>query len=156
MRFRFRVLTHKQIQLRLESIFLLWFLVFLALFGAIFLINFATVSQRITELPLSDQLLAKMVLVNQTRDLAKYYGLAMLVYCVFVWFYVIVYSNRLTGPVYNMTKTLERAAKKGLIPKNIKFRKTDAFPELEIAFNDFLKSIADKAPDLLEKPSPKN
>jgi methyl-accepting chemotaxis protein len=144
MNLRFKIITHKKIQLRLASIFLLWFVVFGALFALIFLTNFSATSDLARSLPFTDQLLANMVLVRQTQDLAWRYGLAMLGYCLFVWTYILVYSHRITGPVHKLTLILKKAAETGEAPKSIRFRKTDAFPELEKAFNEFLESQSKK------------
>lgn len=48
-------------------------------------------------------------------------------------------SHRVAGPIYNMTKHLEKLNKTGEI-KEVKFRENDYFSELESEFNKFIKS----------------
>ncbi|MBN8554543.1 MAG: methyl-accepting chemotaxis protein [Deltaproteobacteria bacterium] len=144
---RFHILTHKPVQMKLASVFLLWFIVFIASFLLLFAINFSMASSRTQELSMvHDRLLTNAILVDQTKNLAFYYGIASLVYFVLVWIYMLVYSHRLTGPVFKLTHHLDRATKAGEIPKPIKFRKSDAFHELAESFNHFVVMLEKERP----------
>lgn len=91
-----------------------------------------------------DQLLTKTILVDQTRELAVWYGLVFLAYIVLTWVYVVVFSHRMTGPVYKLTKLLERATERKEWPEKLKLRNTDAFPQLCLAFNQFIEVMKQK------------
>ena len=49
----------------------------------------------------------------------------------------LVISHKVAGPIYRLTKHLKDHDRSNVVP--VKFRKGDHFPELEEAFNDFLK-----------------
>jgi methyl-accepting chemotaxis protein len=91
-----------------------------------------------------DQLLTRTVLVDQTKELAIWYGIAFLTYILLTWAYVVVFSHRMTGPVYKMTKLLERATEKQEWPEKLKLRNSDAFPQLSLAFNQFVEVMKQK------------
>lgn len=138
---RMRFLTHSKVQLQFASMFLLWFVVLLATFVLIFFATFQAESLRTNDMQIHDQLITKMLLVEQIKHLALWYGLAAFFYIVLTCIYVLAFSHRMTGPVYKLTKILEKAAKDREWPKNITFRKTDAFPELAVAFNQYCEAM---------------
>jgi methyl-accepting chemotaxis protein len=138
--FRRKILTHRAVQIRLASVCLLWLLAFAAVFGFIFLLNYEFSSGRTEMMMIHDQLLAKVILLDQSRQLLIWYGFAALVYFILLWCYLIVYSHRLTGPIYKITQTLQKAAESGEFPPKISFRRHDAFPELAKAFNQLLEN----------------
>ena len=49
----------------------------------------------------------------------------------------LVLSHKVAGPLYRLTKHLQGHNRGNITP--VKFRKGDYFPEIEEAFNDFLK-----------------
>lgn len=49
----------------------------------------------------------------------------------------LVLSHKVAGPLYRLTKHLQGHDRNNIPP--VKFRKGDYFPEIEKAFNDFLK-----------------
>lgn len=49
----------------------------------------------------------------------------------------LILSHKVAGPLYRLTKHLQGYDKNNIPP--LKFRKGDYFPEIEKAFNDFLK-----------------
>ena len=49
----------------------------------------------------------------------------------------LVISHKVAGPIYRLTKHLKNHNKNNIVP--VKFRKGDYFPEIEEAFNEFLK-----------------
>lgn len=138
---RWQVFTHRGIQVKLALVFFLWFAVFVISFGFIYLINYKTASDRTLGMLLHDQLMTRMILISQTKELAVSYGLAAIVYMVLACVHLMVYAHRLTGPVFKLTKHLERAMEEGKLPGPITFRKTDAFPELAQTFNAFLERV---------------
>src|SRR4051812_7207320 len=109
---RLKFLTHKKVQFQLASIFLLWFLGMIATFGMIFFMNFKSLSARTESMSIHDQLLTKLLLLDQTKELAIWYGSAAFGYIFLIWIYVLVYSHRLTGPIYKLTQTLNEATQK--------------------------------------------
>lgn len=135
---RKQFLTHKSTQIKLASVFLLWFMVFVALFGFIYFTNFSSFTAGTEGLHFSDELLIKMLLIQQGKELTLYYGMAALGYIALVWLYMIVYSHRLTGPIYKMTRILKNATHNKDWPEDLKFRKNDAFSELAKAFNEYV------------------
>jgi len=142
---RYRILTHKGVQVRLASVFLLWFLVFSSIFVSIFFFQFSDASIKMEGLKIHDQLTAKMLLVDQARDLAIWYGGIVLCFSILLWVYMMVYSHRLTGPIYKLEKTLERCIHNKALPdKPLIFRKTDAFHELADKFNQFIETACRK------------
>lgn len=143
---RWRVLTHKRVQIQLASIFLLWFVVFIAGTATIFMVSFSSVSDRTKDMLIHDKLLTNMLLVEQTKQLALYYGLATLVYLILAWSYVLVYSHRLTGPVYKLTRIIDKAIHNKTWPDRITLRKTDAFPELAQKWNELVKIMKEDSP----------
>lgn len=160
--FRRKFITHKKVQFRLASIFLVWFFVFISIFGAIYVFNFSAASNRTEGMLIHDQLLTKMLLVDQTKDLAIWYGLAAVVYIIFCWGYLLIYSHRLTGPIYKMNMILDKAIKNRSFPERIKFRKEDAFHDLADKFNEWLDVVhpegnkpskaSDYNPDIVKSP----
>ncbi len=136
---RLRFLTHSQVQLRLATTFAIYFFAFMAVMTFIFLFNFASLSERAESLPIHDQLLTKILLVDQGRNLAFGYGLAVSLYCFLMWAYLLIYSHRLTGPIYKINKTLEKALDAKEWPSPITLRKSDAFHELAETLNRFLE-----------------
>ncbi len=136
---RRNVLTNWRVQLRIALVFLLWFIVFLGVFGSIFVINYTSASSRTDGMNIHDQLMTKMILVQQTKDLALYYGLAAVAYLILVAIYFVVYAHRLTGPVYKITKILEKAKHNREWPSPVHLRKGDAFMELAKALNDYIE-----------------
>jgi len=143
--FRLRVLTHGKTQIRLASLFVLWFVVFVIIFATIFFINFADLSSRTEGLRIHDQLATKMLLVEQSRDLALWYGGGALVFAILMWIYMMVYSHRLTGPIYKLERVLEKAIHNRQLPdKPLNFRQTDAFHEMARLFNEFVEKVCRK------------
>jgi HAMP domain-containing protein len=138
---RLKFVTHRKVQTKLALSLIVWFVVFLAVFVSIFLFNFKMASGKTDGMIMHDQLLAKALLVEQTKDLALWYGLAFVVYLVLSWVYIMVYSHRMTGPVFKLTKLLDESAQKQQWPEHLKFRKKDAFPELASAFNRFVEAM---------------
>ena len=136
---RVRFLSNRRVQFRLASVFLMWLLAFLSIFGFIFYMNFAMFSERTAAMNIHDQLLTKLLLVEQSKTLALWYGLAILAYIFLMFSYVLVYSHRLTGPIDKITKIFEKAAESGEFPKKIILRKSDSFTELADAINKFIE-----------------
>lgn len=120
------------------------FMFFIASVFVIFANNFSSASDRTKGLMIHDKLLTNAILVDQTRDMFLYYGLAAVAYFLLVWIYMLVYSHRLTGPVYKLTRHLEKASQSDELPKHIKFRKGDAFHELADSFNKFVTHLENK------------
>ena len=136
--FRKQFITHREVQLKLAGVFLFWFFVFIAVFGFIYVFNFSSTSDRTKGMVIHDQLLTNMLLVDQTKELALYYGLAALGYVVLVFFYLLVYSHRLTGPIYKMNMILDKAIHNREWPDHLSFRKSDAFSDTSDKFNQLM------------------
>jgi hypothetical protein len=113
-------------------------------FSFIFFQNFKLASERTARMSVHDQLLTKSVLVDQTKDLAVWYGLAFFTYIILTWFYVVVFSHRMTGPIFKLTRLLEQAAEKEEWPGKFTLRGSDAFPQLASAFNRFVETMKAK------------
>ena len=141
---RWRVLTHKKVQVQLASLFLIWFAVFIVGAALLFLISFSTASDRTQGMLIHDKLVTNMLLVEQTREIAMYYGFATAAYVLLAWAYVIVYSHRLTGPVYKITKMMNEAIEKKTWPDEVHFRTSDAFHEMADTFNRLMASLKEK------------
>jgi sensor histidine kinase YesM len=94
-----------------------------------------------------DQLLTRKLLVDQSMDLAVWYGGSVLIFCVLLWIYMLVYVHRLTGPIYKLQQLLEKCTHNRSLPEyDLKFRKGDGFHELADKFNDFVQMLKkDKA-----------
>lgn len=117
---------------------MVWLLAFVAIFCLIFFVNFAAFSERAESMSIHDQLLTKVLLVEQSKSLALWYGIAIVAYIALMFVYVLAYSHRLTGPIYKITKIFEHAAQSGDLPKKIVLRKSDAFTELADAINKYI------------------
>jgi len=126
------------VQAKLASVFLVWFCLFLAVFGFIFVMNYQMASARTDGMSIHDQLLTRMLLIQQTKDLAFYYGLSACAYVLLVFAYLIVYSHRITGPIHKLNKLLLKSTHNREWPSPIKFRKNDAFTDLAKNFNSFI------------------
>lgn len=142
---RLKFLTHSKVQFQLATTLIIWFFVLVTIFAFIFFQNFKLASQRTDGMSIHDQLLTKTLLVEQTKDLAVWYGAIFLAYIVLTWAYVVVFSHRMTGPVYKMTKLLERAAENKEWPGKFTLRNSDAFPQLATAFNHFVEVMKSKS-----------
>lgn len=141
---RLRFLTHSGVQIRLASVFLIWFAAFIGIFGFIFFINFSSISEKAESMTIHDQLLTKVLLVEQSKNLAVWYGIAIFAYVLLMWLYILVYSHRLTGPVFKITQILKKSAEQGEWPKKITLRKSDAFVDLADAVNAFTEAMNKK------------
>lgn len=140
--FRFKVVTHKDVQFRLATAAMLWFLVFAAALAALFFFNYVHIAERTQDLNIHDELVTRMLLVQQAKELAFWYGGSIFVFMVLIWFYLTVYSHRLTGPIYKFEKMLEKCIhNKSLPERELKFRKTDAFHGMADLFNQFVETI---------------
>lgn len=126
--------------MKLASVFLLWFSLFALAFAAMFFIQFSEVSSRTEGMLIHDQLTTKMLLVDQAKGLALWYGGGAFLFAVLMWSYMMVYSHRLTGPIYKMERMLEKCIhNKSLPDRKLSFRRTDAFHELAGLFNEFIE-----------------
>ena len=141
---RKKFITNRKVQVALATTFLVWFAAFLAIFVLIFFNTFNQFSTRSELLMTHDQLITKMLLVEQSKELALWYGISTFVYLALMWVYMLIYSHRLTGPISKITKILENAAKEEQWPADVKFRKGDAFTELASAFNHFANKMKSK------------
>ena len=149
-KFRSHILTHRGLQLKIAGILVVSFVVFVALAGFLFVNNYQNVRTMSDGLEAHDSLMAKLLLVKQSKDLFWKFGFAMLAYMLCVSSYLMIYIHRMTGPVYKLTKVLEQAVQNNSWPKNIKFRKSDAFPELEQNFNYFLINFGERRQNFSE------
>jgi methyl-accepting chemotaxis protein len=141
---RLKFLTYRKVQLRLVGIVLVCLLLFMGFFSVVYMNAVANAPGRTKEVVVQDQLITQMLLVEQTRDLAVIYGFAAFIFILLICFYLIVYSNRLTGPIFKLTRIIETSVTQGELPKPVRFRKDDAFKELAEAFNKFLETVEKK------------
>lgn len=153
---RWRVLTHRKVQFRLASVFLFWVVAFLAISACIYFLHFASAASRAEQLPLHDELLTKMLLVDQARELILLYGAAVILFLALIWIYLMVYAHRLTGPIYKLEKMLEHSIHNRQLPGPLKFRKSDAFHELAEKFNAFVETFASQNSQSQSDTSKKN
>lgn len=139
---RFKVFTHRGTQFRLATTFLICFIFYSLIYAAIFLLNFSDVANQTDGMQIHDQLTTKMLLVLQAKQLAIWYGGASIAFGLLAWLFMVVYSHRLTGPVYKLEKVLENCIHNNDLPtKKLGFRKTDAFHELADIFNEFVEKV---------------
>lgn len=138
--FRYKVLTHKGVQFRIGAIALFWFLIFsLSLLGLFFL-NYEVNSTRVAGMSSHDELITKTLLVEQGQSLATWFAMVWIGFGILIWLYITVYTHRLTGPVYKLERLLEKCVHNRSLPDHaLRFRKTDAFPELAELFNQFVE-----------------
>jgi len=130
--------------MKIASTFMLWFIVFLTACISIFFLRFAEVADRTSEFRIHDQLATKLLLIDQAKDLAIWFGGICVVFGILMWVYMMVYTHRLTGPIFKMQKALEKAIHNRSLPdKKLKFRKTDAFHELAELFNQFVETCCE-------------
>src|SRR5678815_940932 len=74
------------------------------------------------------------LVVGQDRDLERLIVIGSLVTLIGVLLIGLLETHRTAGPLYNLTRALERFPIDG-VRTRLKFRKDDHFPELEQAFN---------------------
>lgn len=142
---RYKFITHKGIQFKLATTFLIWFVVFLMTVTGIYFLNFSGTASRAEEMQIHDELVTKMLLVDQAQDLAIWYGTTVVIFALLMWLYFMAYSHRLTGPIYKMEKLLEKSIHNRNLPDEpLSFRKTDAFHELADKFNQFVEVAKEK------------
>lgn len=138
---RHKFLTHR-IQFKLASVFVLWFVVFLAVFAFIYFFNFVEIANKTDSFTFHDRLVAKSLLVDQAYEMGVWFGAALAGFVILVWAYLLVYSNRLTGPVHKIEMLLQKAtADKNLMTTNLTFRKEDAFHKLAECLNEYNQMI---------------
>ena len=143
---RLNSFSYFKIQFQLASVFFLWFVVFLGVFSFIFFVNFQATASKTAGMSIHDELLTKSILINQSRELAFYYGTAAVIYFILVWAYLIVYAHRLTGPIYKLNMILKKSIHNAEWPKTpVKFRKNDAFHDLAQNFNLFVETMQKKS-----------
>lgn len=138
---RKQILTHRGIQIRLASYAVLGLLVFVVLYGIIFMYTYRLGSQETELMAIHDQLLTKTILVSHSQNLLLWYGLGALVYFAGLWIFIIRYSHRMTGPIFKLVQILDRATEENKLPEKLQFRKGDAFTDLEQSFNAFIDSL---------------
>jgi hypothetical protein len=139
---RHQFVTHRRVQFRLASVFILWFVVFLAAFGFLYFLNFSIAIGRTDYMTVHDRILAKSLLVDQALDLALWFGGALVAFVTLVWIYLVVYSHRITGPIYKLENLLKTAVSEEKVPDfELSFRKHDAFHSLAKDFNAFVNMI---------------
>lgn len=139
---RYRFLTHRRVQFKLASQFVLWFLVFLAAFGFIYFLHFSSQLDDTDYMTINDQILTRTLLVDQALELAVWFGSALVAFVFLIWCYLVVYSHRLTGPVHKLEMMLREATEKKQLPQiQLSFRKHDAFHNLAIEFNQFVEMV---------------
>ncbi|TVQ78921.1 MAG: hypothetical protein EA369_05905 [Bradymonadales bacterium] len=141
---RLKVVTHGKEQTQIASVFLFWFMVFALVITSLYFLNYAEVASRADDMPIHDRLLTQMLLLEQAKDFAIWYGGAVLAFCALLWVYMLVYVHRLTGPVYKLQRLLDECSQTGRLPDtDLKFRKNDGFHELAARFNTFVRSLKD-------------
>jgi len=143
-RTRTKFLTDKQVQLRLASVFLLWFAVYAVASISLYFISYHFAAQRIESLGLQQELETKALVIEQSERLAMGYAFVTLIYLILVWIYMLVYSNHITGPIFKLNRILDESIKSQTWPQEVKFRKNDAFRDLADKFNACIKIWKDK------------
>ena len=83
-------------------------------------------------------------LVGQDRDMERLILLGSLVTVIGVLMIGLLETHRTAGPLYNLTRALERFPIDGLRTR-LRFRKDDHFPELEQAFNKMAADLEARA-----------
>lgn len=143
---RRQVFTNLNVQVRLALVFLFCAFMLIICLACLFVINYAKISSKTDGLEIQNQLIAKMLLIEQAQSLGIYYGLAMLVFVGLMTVYVVVYAHRLVGPIHKMNMILEKAIQEKDWPKPVKFRKGDAFHEFAHKFNKFVETMSGSKP----------
>lgn len=138
---RRQVITHWKEQSRLASVFLFWSLILVAILLGLFFINYASIRADAGPLTINDQAVARMLLVDQARQLALWYGGCILLYLILVAGYVLAYSHRITGPIHKLNIYLKKATHNKAWPEPLSFRKNDGFHDLADNFNKFLEAM---------------
>lgn len=141
---RKKFITHFKVQSQLAFIFIFWTLVLLGSLIAIFFINYSSISTDTGGMSIHDQLLTKMLLVAQAKDLMIYYGIAILAYTILIAIYVMAYAHRIVGPIHKMNMLLDDCIEKNEWPHHVRFRKGDAFHEFATRFNKFIDLMKEK------------
>ncbi len=141
---RTKFITHFRHQVGLALVFMSWSAVLVCILIGLFFINYASIRTDTGALTIHDQLLARMLLVDQAKQLALSYGIAMLVFLVLVGLYVMAYAHRMTGPIHKLNLILKKSTEEKSWPKHLSFRKHDAFHDLAKNFNHFIDAMKDK------------
>jgi methyl-accepting chemotaxis protein len=138
---RKQVITHSGVQVRLAMVFVFWAVILMISLTTLFFINYASISAETGGMVIHDQLLTKMLLISQAKELGIYYGGTMLIFIILIGAYVFVYSHRIVGPIHKMNLLLDKAIKNKEWPKPVGFRKNDAFHEFAHKFNEFVETM---------------
>ncbi len=123
---------------------ILWFSVFAAASVALYFFSYRIAAEKIESLQLVEELKTKAIVIEQSERLATMYIGLTFIYVTFVFLYVLVYSNRLTGPIFKLGKVLDESIQNQSWPSEIRFRKNDAFKDIAEKFNAFVKLMKAK------------
>lgn len=136
------MITDWRTQSNLAGIFVIWSLFLVLILVGLFFMNYASVSEQTAGLNIHDELVAQMLLVEQSRQLAIFYGAAILLFIMLMGFHVMVYTHRVTGPIYKLNKVMDEAIHNKQWPKRpLSFRSSDSFHELAQKFNQFVEAM---------------
>jgi len=138
---RKKVFTYFHDQAKLAGIFVLWAFILILTVVALFFVTYSNTSTQADSLPVHEQLFAKMLLIEQAQHMATMFGATVLAFLILMGGYIMIYTHRLTGPVYKLRKTLEEATANSAWPKPISFRKKDSFHDLAKAFNKYIETM---------------
>jgi len=138
---RKKVLTYFPVQAKLAAVFVFWALILVIVILGLFFVTYVQSSHLADDLPTSEQYFAKMLLIEQSKSMAIMFGGVILLFLAIMGSYILIYTHRLTGPVYKMRRVLETAAESGEWPGRVTFRKKDAFQDLAKAFNAFTEKM---------------
>ena len=145
--FKKRIVTHKKVQYSLASIVLGGFLAFFSFSAVLIFSQFQNVFDKMKMLSVQDQLAADAIIRQLGTELTYRFGIATVAYLVVVWVFLLVYTHKMTGPIYRITRALNDAADSRSWPRKISFRKKDAFHELSSAVNRFMKEMEPEPED---------
>lgn len=133
------VITDWKTQSNLAVMFVFWSLFLVLVLVGVFFVNYASVAKQTAGLNIHDELVAQMLLVEQSRQLAFFYGAAIFIFVALIGFYVLVYTHRITGPIYKLNKVMDEAIQNKDWPKApLSFRSGDSFHEMAQKFNQFV------------------
>lgn len=138
---RKKVLTYFHVQAKLAGLFVLWAFILILTVVALFFVTYSQTSSQADGLPTHEQFFTKMLLVEQAQHMAVMFGATILAFLILMGGYILIYTHRLTGPIFKLKRTLEEAAATNTWPKPISFRKKDSFHDLAKAFNNFIESM---------------
>lgn len=133
-------ISNFRLQMKIGLLFLFALLLCVSTIVGLYVLYVDRLMAGLQDLGFSPDLLVTTVSMRETGGLLVQLGAVLAGLLIVLFIVVVVYANRMTGPIYNLNNQLTRM----LAPDfslSVQFRKHDAFKTLEYNINEFLELI---------------